>query len=109
VSRDEIGVEVSFKDMTDSKPVFFGGLHIKIHVTLGINHDRLALRPEHVRSMGQAAKIKLFEVHMRTPSGNAQAKNPGNQSYPLESKIRAFIRTNSLREETWKLFHIALS
>jgi hypothetical protein len=89
--------------------VFFGGLHIKIHVTLGVNHDRLALRPEHVRSMGQAAKIKLFEVHRRTPSGNAQAKNPGNQSYPLESKVRAFIRTNSLREEAWKLFHIALS
>jgi hypothetical protein len=82
VSRDEIGVEVSFKDMTDSKPVCFGGLHIKIHVTLGINHDRLALRPEHVRSMGQAAEIKLFEIHRRDPFRQRTGQEPGQPIIP---------------------------
>ena len=71
VSGDKIGVQVSFKNVADGQPVLFGGLQIKVHVALGIDHDCFALRPEHVRGMGQAAEIKLFEVHNQTPFGHA--------------------------------------
>jgi hypothetical protein len=77
VSRDEIGVQVRFTNMADGETVFFGSLQVKVYVTLGINHNRFALRPEHIRGMGQAAKIKLFEVHRQTPLGEFAAEETG--------------------------------
>jgi hypothetical protein len=48
VSRDEIGVQVSFKNMADDEPMLLGSLQVKVHVALRIDYDRLALRPEQV-------------------------------------------------------------
>src|SRR6185369_1130326 len=78
VPGDKIGMQVGLKNVADDKPVFFGGLEIKIHVALRINHDRFTLRPEHVRSVGQATQIKLFEIHafMITPIRPAGMRRP---------------------------------
>ena len=70
VAGNKIRVQVSFKNVPDGQPVVGRRLQIKIHVTLGIDHDCFAFRSEHVRSMGQTAEIKLFEVH--NPSRRAQ-------------------------------------
>ena len=65
VSGNKIGVQMSFENVADGESVFFGGLQIEIHITLGIDHHRFAFRAHHVRSVSQAAEIELFEVHSR--------------------------------------------
>jgi hypothetical protein len=56
---------MSFKDMTDLHSMFFRGLQVNFDIALRIDHDRLALRRQHVGSMRQATQVKLFEVHDR--------------------------------------------
>ena len=67
VPGNKVGVQMSFEDVSDSKILLFGRLQIDVHIALRINYRRLALRSDHVRSMGQTGQVELFKIHIATP------------------------------------------
>ena len=110
VSRDEIGMQVGFKNVTDLQPVLFGRFQVKVYVTLRIHYYGFTLRPEHIRSMGQTAQIKLFKVHRSDPfpSEFAALENRATNHNPWNQRS-THSRGNWWCEATWNVFHIALS
>src|SRR5215468_661989 len=68
--RDKIGVQVRQKNVFDVEFVFRGKCEIDADVALRVDHGRLGrlLVPNQIRSMSQAAQIKLFEDHFRRSS-----------------------------------------
>jgi hypothetical protein len=63
VAGDKIGVQMGFKNVADRQALLLRSFQIDVHIALGINYHRLALRSQQIRSMGQTAQIKLLEVH----------------------------------------------
>jgi len=53
VSGNKVGVQMSFEYVPDLKVLLLRRLQIDVYIALRINHCRLAIRPNHVRSMGQ--------------------------------------------------------
>ena len=60
---NEIGMQVCFDDVLNGEIVFPGLFEIDANVTLGIDYGRDAFGPQHVGGVGQAAEIKLLEIH----------------------------------------------
>jgi hypothetical protein len=74
VTGNEIGMQVSFENVTDANTLFIGSFEVNIDIPLGIDHNGLSLRGQHVRRMRQATQVKLLEVHgvFLLPLGPAQ-------------------------------------
>ncbi len=66
MAANEISVQVRFDYVFDFEPLRRSFFQILIDITLRIDDDCLAIRPNQIRSMRQAAKIKLFEIHRET-------------------------------------------
>src|SRR5712671_3878610 len=64
MARDEIGVEMRFKNVADFQAMLVRGLQIDFHVALRVHNSRFAFRAQHVRSMRQASQIKLLKIHL---------------------------------------------
>src|SRR5260221_14227247 len=69
VSGNKIGVQMSFEDVPDFKILLASRLQIDVHIALRINHRRLALGSNHVRSMRQTGEEELFKIHTRLRTG----------------------------------------
>ncbi len=63
MSADEIGMEVRFDDVADGQAIASRLVDVLIDVSLWIDHGSLAAVSDQIRSMRQAAKIELLEVH----------------------------------------------
>ena len=86
MAADEIRVQVRLDHILDLEALRLSFVNVLINIALRIYYRRLALRTDQVRSMRQAAKIELFEVHMNLPR-NAPAffwdcGRPRPQGYP---------------------------
>src|SRR5204863_9736887 len=66
VATDKISVQVRFDYVFDFETVRPGFFDVLVYIALRINHRSFSFRTDHVGSMGQAGKIKLFEVHHRS-------------------------------------------
>ena len=51
VSGNEIGVQVSFKDVADGELIRLGSCQVNLHVALRVDHNGLAFGRQHVRSV----------------------------------------------------------
>ncbi len=78
VPRHEVGVQVGLKDVLDLHALLLGGSQVNVHISLGIDHNRLAFRGQHVGIESQTTQVKLFEVHSPPPF-----KGPVAQSVSL--------------------------
>ena len=65
VPRNEVGMEMRFKNMTDLQALLFGGFQIDVDVALRIDDGGFAFRSEHVGRMCQAIQVKLLKIHLR--------------------------------------------
>jgi hypothetical protein len=65
MTRNEICVQMSFKNVANRELLLFRCLQINVHIPLWINDRSLAFRADHVRSVCQATEIELFEIHSR--------------------------------------------
>src|SRR5262249_32959205 len=63
MTRDEIGMQVRFKNMTDHKATIGSRFQVHLHVPLRIDDDSLSFRSQHVRGVRKASQVKLFEIH----------------------------------------------
>src|SRR5579862_8994514 len=63
MAGDEVGMQVSFNDVRDAQALLGRLFQVDFDVTLRIDDGGFAFRPDHIRSVRQAAEIKLFEVH----------------------------------------------
>ncbi len=64
MTADEVGVQVRFDHVFDLQTLRRGVGEILVNVALRIDDSSFAVRTDQVRRMGQAAEIKLFEVHI---------------------------------------------
>ena len=69
VSRNKVGVQMSFEYVADFKILLVGRFQINVHIALRIHHCGFALRSDHVRSMSQTREIRLFKIQIVTPDG----------------------------------------
>src|SRR5258708_21513662 len=51
------------ENVANNNYVLVRSLQVQLHVALGIDHYRFALRSQHVGSVRQTSKIKLLEIH----------------------------------------------
>src|SRR5215213_1720187 len=63
VTADKIGVQMRFDNVFDALPVGFGFRQILLNIALRVNNRRFLARTDVIRSVRQAAEIKLFEIH----------------------------------------------
>ena len=63
MSGDEVGVEMSFNDVLDLEPFLRGGFEIDVDVPLRVDHGGNTLRTDKVRSVSEAAQIKMLNLH----------------------------------------------
>src|SRR5258708_8708234 len=54
---------MSLENVANNNSVLVRSLQVQLHVALGIDHYRFALRSQHVGSVRQTSKIKLLEIH----------------------------------------------
>ena len=66
VAGHEVGVEVRLDDVPDLEALRAGLLDVAVDVAPRVDDRRLALRPDHVGGVGEAAQVELLEVH-RSP------------------------------------------
>ena len=66
MAGDEIGVKMGEKNVANLKAVLRCEVQIALHITLGIDDcsSTSSFVTNQVRSVGQAAEIKLFENHV---------------------------------------------
>ncbi len=64
VSGDEVGVQMRLKDVANLKLLLLGRFQVDFNITLRIDDDGFALRPEKIRRMRQTSQVELFEVHI---------------------------------------------
>src|SRR5215813_1747290 len=98
--RHKVRVQVRQKNVFDVELVFRGKREIDADVALWVDHGRLArlLIANQIRSMSQAAQIKLFEDQGRNPHKNfdgGSVRMPKIQTDPSE-----FTSAASRREDT---------
>src|SRR6266481_3371219 len=67
VAGNEVGMEVSLKDVANGNVIRFRSLQINLDVPLRIDHHGLAVGSQHVGRMRQTAQIKLLKVHCLPP------------------------------------------
>ena len=53
MSGNEIGVQVSLEDVANRDLILLRSLQIDLHIALRVDHNRLALRRQHVRCVRQ--------------------------------------------------------
>src|SRR4051794_2072825 len=63
MSRNEIGMEMSFDNMLDRPAFTRCRFNVDVYVPLGIHDGRHALRRDHVGGVGQAAQIESFHLY----------------------------------------------
>jgi len=69
VAGDEVGVQVSFKNVANAEILIGGGLQVEINVALGINDHGFAFGAEQVRSVRETSEEDLLEVDGAPPEG----------------------------------------
>ncbi len=63
VPADEVGMQVRLEDVLDPEVLLGGSFQVNINIALRIDDHADSAGSEQVRRVGQAAEIKLFEVH----------------------------------------------
>jgi hypothetical protein len=63
MSGDKIGVNVRLDDVFDLPPVGGCGFKVDVDIPLGIDYRGHASRGDHVRGVGEATKVKAFDLH----------------------------------------------
>jgi hypothetical protein len=70
VAGDEVGMQVSFKDVPDAEILIGGGFQVEINVALGINDNGLAFGAEQIGSVRETSQKDLLEVDGAPPEGD---------------------------------------